>query len=235
MRETLFAGARRLGIELTDLAVRQFEAYARCLEEDNKKMNLTAVTGEREIAERHFLDSLAVLAAAGESGRGARVIDVGSGPGFPGVPMKLAEPSISLTALDSTEKRVVFLQKIFNTLEISGALAIFARAEELSREAEHRERYDLAVSRAVARLNVLTELCLPFVKVGGSFLAMKTAASGEETDEAQAAISLLGGELGEHYNYEIMGARHRIVRINKVAPTPEKYPRRYAKILKQPL
>lgn len=235
MRELLLAGARRLGIGLTDLALQQFEIYARCLEEDNKKMNLTAVTGELEIAERHFLDSLAVLKAAGAQARGARVIDVGSGPGFPGVPMKLAEPTIGLCALDSTEKRVVFLQKIYKTLGISGAEAIFARAEELSREAGHRESYDLAVSRAVARLNVLAELCLPFVRVGGSFLAMKTAASGEEMEEAQRALSLLGGKLGEHFDYEIMGATHRIVRIDKVAPTPEKYPRRFAKILKQPL
>jgi len=235
MRDILLPGAKRLGINLPDAAAEQFEAYARFLEEENKKMNLTSVMGEREIAERHFLDSLAVLSAAGACAGGARVIDVGSGPGFPGVPMKIAEPSIRLTALDSTEKRVLFLQKLYATLGISGADAVFARAEELARDAQHRERYDLAVSRAVAKLNVLSELCLPFVKVGGSFLAMKTAASGEEIEEAQKAVSLLGGELGEHFDYEIMGALHRVVRIEKVSPTPEKYPRRYAKIQKQPL
>lgn len=235
MREILFSGAKRLGIDLPDAAAEQFEAYARFLEEENNKMNLTAVTGERDIAERHFLDSLAVLAAAGELPKGARIIDVGSGPGFPGVPIKLAEPSIRLTALDSTEKRVVFLQKLFETLGISGADAVFARAEELARDAQHRERYDLAVSRAVARLNILAELCLPFVRVGGSFLAMKTAAGGEEIQEAQKALSLLGGELSEPFDYEIMGAAHRVVRIKKVSSTPEKYPRRYAKIQKQPL
>lgn len=235
MRDILIPGAKRLGIELSELVLGQFETYARVLEEENQKMNLTAVRGEREIAERHFLDSLAVLAAAGDSARGARVIDVGSGPGFPGLPMKLAEPSIALTALDSTEKRVLFLRKIYETLEISGAEAIFDRAEELSKEAEHREKYDLAVSRAVARLNVLAELCLPFVRVGGVFLAMKTASTDEEVKEAEEAIKTLGGELGEYFDYEIMGAVHRIVRIKKLRNTPDKYPRRYARIQKQPL
>jgi len=235
MRDILFSGARRLGIELTDAAAAQFEAYASYLEEENKKMNLTAVMGVREIAERHFLDSLGVLKAAGEAAKGARVIDVGSGPGFPGVPMKIAQPSIRLAALDSTEKRVLFLQRLYETLGISGAEAIFARAEELAKDPGHREKYDFAVSRAVARLNVLTELCLPYVRIGGSFLAMKTASSDDEVEEAHKAVSELGGRVADFFDYEIMGAVHRVVRIDKVSPTPEKYPRRYAKIQKQPL
>lgn len=235
MREILLSGAKRLGIELGDTALGQFETYTRVLKEENKKINLTALTGEREIAERHFLDSLAVLKAAGASINGARVIDVGSGAGFPGVPMKLVEPSISLTALDSTEKRVFFLRKVYEILGLISAEAIIARAEELSRLPGHREKYDLAVSRAVARLNVLAELCLPFVRVGGYFLAMKTASSEEEIMEAENAINTLGGELGEFFDYEIMGAVHRIVRIKKVKSTSDKYPRRFAKIQKQPL
>ena len=139
MREILLSGAKRLGIELGDTALGQFETYARVLEEENKKINLTALTGEREIAERHFLDSLAVLKAAGASINGARVIDVGSGAGFPGVPMKLVEPSISLTALDSTEKRVFFLRKVYEILGLISVEAIIARAEELSRLPGHRE------------------------------------------------------------------------------------------------
>ena len=127
------------------------------------------------------------------------------------------------------------MRKLYETLGLSGAEAVFARAEELSRLPEHREKYDFAVSRAVARLNVLAELCLPFVKVGGSFLAMKTASSEEEIREAERAIKALGGELSGCFDYEIMGATHRVVCIKKVKNTQEKYPRRFAKIQKQPL
>ncbi len=235
MREILLAGAGRLKISLSDTALNQFERYAYILEEENKKMNLTAVTGTEEIANRHFLDSLGVLRAAGDAIKDARVIDVGSGPGFPGVPMKIAESTISLTALDSTEKRVVFLQKLFESLKISGAEGIAGRAEELAGNKNYRESFDFAVSRAVAKLNVLSELCLPFVKVGGCFLAMKTAASAEEVEESERAIAELGGVLDGYFDYEIMGAVHRIVRIKKVSNTPDKYPRRFAKIQKQPL
>ena len=235
MREILLSGAKRLGLALEDSALGQFENYARILEEENRKINLTAVTGEREIAERHFIDSLAVLAAAGDIVKCARVVDVGSGAGFPGLPMKIAEPSICLTALDSTEKKVQFLRKVCEVLGLSGAEAVFGRAEELSRLPERREKYDIAVSRAVARLNVLAELCLPFVKVGGSFFAMKTASNEEEIKEAANAVKLLGGEMAGQFDYEIMGASHRIVCIRKVKSTPEKYPRRFAKIQKQPL
>ncbi len=235
MRDILLAGAERLEISLSDTALEQFKLYSQILEEENKKMNLTAVTGAEEIAERHFLDSLGVLRAAGDSIKNAKVIDVGSGPGFPGVPMKIAEPSISLTALDSTEKRVAFLQKLFESLNLSGAEGVAARAEELAVNKMYRESYDFAVSRAVARLNVLSELCLPYVKVGGFFLAMKTAASGEEVDESAKAIAELGGKLDGFFDYEIMGAVHRVVRIKKVSHTLDKYPRRFAKIQKQPL
>ena len=234
MRDILIAGAGRLGVALDEAALDRLERYAQILEEENKKMNLTAVTGEEEIAQRHFIDSLGVLRAAGDGIKNARIIDVGSGPGFPGVPMKIAEPTIRLTALDSTEKRVAFLQRLYAALGIE-AEAVAARAEELACDKRYREGFDFAVSRAVARLNVLAELCLPYVKVGGAFLAMKTAASGEETDEAKHALKELGGELDGYFDYEIMGVMHRVVRIKKVAHTPARYPRRFAKIQKQPL
>ncbi len=235
MRNILLDGAERFGISLSDTGLEQLERFAQILEEENKKMNLTAVTGSEEIAQRHFLDSLGVLCAAGDSIKNASVIDIGSGPGFPGVPMKIAEPSIRLTAVDSTEKRVAFLQRLFESLNITGAYGVAARAEELANNESYRESFDFAVSRAVARLNVLSELCLPYVKVGGWFLAMKTAACGEEVDESARAIAELGGQLDGFFDYEIMGAIHRIVRIKKVAHTPAKYPRRFAKIQKQPL
>ncbi len=235
MREILIAGASRLGITLSEKALSQFEAYAGELERENEKINLTAVRGEREIAERHFLDSLGVLCAAGDDIKGAKVIDVGCGAGFPGLPMKIAEPSISLTSLDSTEKRILFLRRLIEKLGLEGIECVFARAEELSRDESRRESFDFAVSRAVARLNVLCELCLPFVKVGGSFLAMKTASADDEIVEAGRAAAELGAEISGCHDYEILGAVHRIVIIKKLARTPEKYPRRFAKIQKQPL
>lgn len=235
MRDILISGAERLGIELSENALSQLIIYAEMLETENQKMNLTAVKGEKEIAERHFLDSLGVLSAAGAAIKGAKVIDVGCGAGFPGIPMKISEPSIMLTSLDSTEKRIIFLRKLIETLGITGAECVFARAEEISREKTYRESFDFAVSRAVARLNVLAELCLPFVKVGGSFLAMKTASGEDELKEAEKAIAELGGSIESFHDYEILEAQHRVIVIKKISSTPEKYPRRFAKIQKQPL
>jgi 16S rRNA (guanine527-N7)-methyltransferase len=235
MRDILVSGAARLGIALSEKAAEQFEKYTELLESENQKMNLTAVKGEKEIAERHFLDSLGVLIAAGEKVKGAKLIDVGCGAGFPGLPMKIAEPTIRLTSLDSTEKRILFLRRLVVELDLEGADCVFARAEELSRQKDYRECFDFAVSRAVARLNMLSELCLPFVKVGGSFLAMKTASGDEEIKEAERAIAKLGGKITDYYDYAIMGAAHRIVVISKLSTTPDIYPRRFAKIQKQPL
>lgn len=235
MREILTSGANRLGITLSESSVKQLELYAKQLETENQKMNLTAIKGEEEIAERHFVDSLAVLRAAGENIIGSSVIDVGCGAGFPGLPMKIAEPSIKLTLLDSTEKRITFLRGVVDNLGLKDVEGIYARAEELSKEKDRREGYDFAVSRAVARLNVLAELCLPFVKVGGSFLAMKTVSGEEEVREAETAFKQLGAVLESNFDYEIQGVLHRILKIQKVSQTPEKYPRRFAKIQKQPL
>lgn len=235
MRKILVSGASRLGISLSDKAIMLLEKYAELLDSENQKMNLTAVKGDTETAERHFVDSLAVINAAGEKIKGASLIDVGCGAGFPGMPLKIAEPSIKLTLLDSTEKRISFLRRLAQELQIDGTDFVFARAEELSIQKNYRESFDIAVSRAVARLNVLSELCLPFVKVGGIFLAMKTASSNEEIKEAERAIKELGGKIKSYYDYEILGAAHRIVVIEKITATPEKYPRRFAKIQKQPI
>jgi 16S rRNA (guanine527-N7)-methyltransferase len=234
MKDELIEGAERLGIILGEDACAKFSRYAEFLGEENKRMNLTAVEGEREITERHFLDSLAVLGAAGPAASGSRIVDVGSGPGFPGVPIKIAEPSIRLTAIDSTEKKVEFLKDLFAELELDGS-AVHGRAEELALLPAHREKYDFAVSRALARLNTLCELCLPFVKVGGAFLAMKTVEGEEELLEAEGAIKTLGGGVESFFDYELQGARRRIIVIRKLELTASKYPRRFAKIQKKPL
>ena len=226
------AGLKELGIEPDARSDMRFEMYYRLLTETNKVMNLTAITEEDEVARLHFLDCAALLAAP-EPPRGA-VVDVGSGAGFPGLPLKILRPDLDLTLLDSQKKRVGFLADTCAALGFDGVECLHARAEESTKL---RERFDCALSRAVARLNLLCELCLPLVRVGGVFLAMKGPEPQEEIDEAARAVSVLGGQLGKTFWYDIPGTdvRHSIVTVRKIAPTPEKYPRRFAKMQKQPL
>jgi 16S rRNA (guanine527-N7)-methyltransferase len=245
-------GAKSLGISLPDGAAAAFAVYYAFLEQKRKHVNLTAITGCEDAARLHFLDSLALLCAA--DFRNARVIDVGSGAGFPGMPLKLAEPSLVLTLLDATGKRVAFLSDLCEALGVGAVCGhacaedvtagggrlmtcIHARAEEAAREHSMRGRYDIAVSRAVARLNVLCELCLPFVSVGGVFLAMKGADSAEELDEALGAVKILGAEYTEKMDYTIQGTdiTRSIIIIRKISETPDEYPRRFPKIQKSPL
>jgi len=204
------------------------------LEDRGKHISLTAITGAEEVARLHFLDSIALLNAA--DFKNAHVIDIGSGAGLPGVAIKVAEPSVSLTLLDSTGKRVAFLSELCTVLRLA-AECINARAEDAARQPSMREKYDIAVSRAVARLNVLCELCLPFVRVGGIFIAMKGVSSADELSEAGHAIETLGAELLECFDYIIPGTKieHRAILIRKTSRTPEKYPRRFARIEKSPL
>lgn len=205
-------------------------AFGDALIEKNKVMNLTAITEPAAVAELHFLDSIALLQAADFKGK--TVIDVGCGAGFPGVPLKIAEPSIQLTLLDSLGKRMHWLQELLPTLGVEAAV-ITARAEDYVQTC--REQYDLAVSRAVARLNILAELCLPYVRPGGYFLAMKGAMADAEMEEAARGIAQLGGSIERIFTYPIQDAMHKVVVIRKQKPTPKQYPRPYAKIKKNPL
>lgn len=199
----------------------------------NQVMNLTAITEPEQVARLHFLDCIALLGAANFYGK--TVIDVGCGAGFPGVPLKIAEPSIDLTLLDSLKKRMDWLESTLPELGIGGLSGVAARAEEYA--LAHREQYDIAVSRAVARLTMLAELCLPLVRVGGHFVAMKSADSDEELSQAARAIATLGGKVTRIWDYPVPGtdAVHRAVVITKVKATPKPYPRRFAKIKQQPL
>lgn len=215
-------------------AEEQFEIYCNLLLETNRVMNLTAIEDPEEVYIRHFFDSLALLRFFPLEN--ASVIDVGCGAGFPGLPLKLACPSLSLTLLDSLEKRIRFLSSVCEQLNLEGVSCIHGRAEEFSRT-EARESFDFAVSRAVAALPMLCELCLPFLRMGGKLLAMKAENCEEELAAAKNAIETLGGKLVKEETYTFPGSdcTRRLIVIEKIQPTPEKYPRRFAKIQKSPL
>lgn len=217
------------------LAVQHMNAYCRSLLEKNQEMNLTAITDPTDVANLHMLDCAALLKCADFEGRS--LIDVGTGAGFPGMVLKMLVPSLELTLLDSLNKRLDFLMEVCGTLDIQGVRTAHARAEEAGSDPEFREQFDFAAARAVADLRLLCELCLPFVKVGGRFLAMKSTGSGGEIEAAQAAVQLLGGRVEGCFDYTIphTDVTHRVVIVEKTAPTPAKYPRRWAKIQKAPL
>ena len=226
----------REGLEALSLPTEGIPAllrYWELLAEKNKVMNLTAITDPAEAARLHFLDSAALLALADL--RGKTVVDVGTGAGFPGLPLKILEPSIRLTLLDAQRKRVDFLREVCEDLGLEDVECVHGRAEEFAQQ--RRESFDCAVSRAVAALPVLTELCLPLVKPGGQFLAMKSVDSNEELNAAGRAVNLLGGRLEKPADYSISGTNvpRRLVIMTKITETQKKYPRTFAKIKKNPL
>jgi len=232
LEEILENGLQEMGLPCPENAISLFRQYYELLDARNKVMNLTAITGEDASARLHFLDCAAVLTVQPMAGK--RIIDVGTGAGFPGLPIRILEPTVSLTLLDSLQKRVGFLQEVCTALRLDDVSCIHARAEECG---SRREQYDFAVSRAVARLQVLCELCLPYVKVGGALLALKGPSAGEELDDAKHAITLLGGTFERICDYAVPGEElhHNIIFIRKTAPTPKKYPRRFALIKSDPL
>lgn len=232
--DILSCGLELSGLKLPPDAYAKFEKYYTFLHEKSKYVNLTAISGVEDVARLHFLDSIMLLGVY--RFHGARVIDIGSGAGFPGVPLKISEPSIDLTLLDATVKRIDFLSELCSVLGVCSAF-ICARAEEASCKEEIREKYDIAVSRAVARLNILCELCLPYVCPGGVFIAMKTIDSDDEISEANNAILSLGGQLIESIDYLIpeTSIRRRAVIISKTKNTPADFPRRYSKMQRNPL
>lgn len=231
-REILAAGTAEWGLEFRPEALNAFEVYASFLAEQNAVMDLTAVSGEEETAKRHFLDSLSLLRVADFQGK--RVIDVGSGAGFPGLPLLIAVPSVSLTLLDAQQKRVDFLAALCERLDVQ-AECLHARAEEQALKPDYRDGYDYAVSRAVAQLNQLCELTLPFVKVGGALLAMKAKDCAAEVREAENAVMTLGAKIESVESCAVGDIERSVVVIRKLSPTPAGYPRRFARIQKKPL
>ena len=234
MPRILNEGFAELGLSLPDGAAEKFRDYYELIEAGNRVANLTAITGVEDAARLHFLDCAAILKVSDLTEK--TVIDVGSGAGFPGIPMKIACPSMALTLLDSRLKRVDFLEDTVRRLNLDGTVCIQARAEEASRGAL-RESFDVAVARAVSRLNVLCELCLPFVKLGGIFAAMKGPDWNDEVSESRSAVEKLGGAVSEIFEYAIPGTtlRRSVVLIVKNEETPTAYPRRMARIKKAPL
>ena len=230
MKETLVKGLPGLGLTLSGETQDTLCAFGEAVIEQNKVMNLTAITEPTQVAKLHLLDSLSLLNL--EDLAGKKVIDVGCGAGFPGVPVKIACPTMKLTLLDSLGKRMQWLETVLPTLGVD-AECITARAEEAV--ADRRESYDYATSRAVARLNILLELTAPYVKVGGKVLAMKGTAAQEELQEAKNAISRLGLKVEKVAEFPMDGTAHTVIVLKKVAPTPPPYPRRYAKIKQMPL
>jgi 16S rRNA (guanine527-N7)-methyltransferase len=233
MQTILSDGLTAFGLSPAPAAA--LEHYGRALIEQNKVMNLTAITDPVDVARLHMLDCAALLTLEDFSGK--KVLDVGTGAGFPGLVLKLCQSDIDLTLLDALEKRIHWLEGLAPTLGAEGVTCIHGRAEEYAAQRDYREQFDIGTSRAVAELRVLSELCLPFVKVGGVFLAMKGAGAAQEAEDAGRAVSLLGGQLEKTLSYTIPGTdvTHRVVPIRKVRETPARFPRRFAKIKKQPL
>lgn len=225
---------RKYNIELNNIMLNKFQIYLDMIIEWNKKINLTAITDPKEISIKHFLDSCVVIDAVNLK-NDDKIIDIGTGAGFPGIPLKILKNSIDLTLLDSLNKRLLFLEKVKKNINIDATI-LHARAEELSKKSEFRETFDISISRAVSSLNILSEYCLPYVKIGGLFIAMKGPKADIEIEEANRAIELLGGRIKDVKDYNLLGDNKRkVIIIEKINSTPENYPRHGSKISKKPL
>lgn len=233
-KDLLKNNAASLGIELGEEEISRFDMLAERLIEQNKTMNLTAITEPDEVVIKHFVDSISLLSAVTPE-EGAKVLDLGTGAGFPGIPLLICRPDIKLTMVDSTAKKLRYVASTVEALGLN-AETLHSRAEEAGKQPEYREQYDIVCSRAVAALNLLCEYCLPFVKVGGVFAAMKSAKADEEIDLAKNALKTLGGKIIDKKTFTLSdGGERTIIIIKKVSQIPPKYPRPSAQIAKKPL
>ena len=233
--ELLKTSAEKMGIELSQNQLEKFDLYKKLLLEWNEKMNLTAITDDEGIAIKHFADSISVLPLI--ENKNASLIDVGTGAGFPGIPLKIANDGFKVTLLDSLNKRITFLEEVKKELGITNLECIHSRAEDGGRNTDLREKFDYCVSRAVARLSVLSEYCMPFVAVGGYFISLKGPDAAEELTEAQKAISVLGGKVEKVVEITIPESdlKHCAVVIKKIKSTPKAYPRKAGTAAKKPI
>lgn len=236
MKQLLQDGAKELGINLTEIQLDQFMMYKSLLQEWNEKMNLTAITEDREVMTKHFLDCMTIQKAI-DMNTQKTVIDIGTGAGFPGLVIKIAFPHLEVTLVDALKKRLTFLEEVINQLGLKGIKCIHSRAEDLGKNRAYREGFDICASRAVANLAVLSEYTLPFVKVDGYLMALKGQKIDEELEQGKKAIQILGGQLEEvvHTGVPFTDLDHKIAKIKKVKPTALKYPRKAGEPTKSPL
>ena len=225
-----------LGVRLNDIQKEQFDRYYELLVEWNRVMNLTGITDYDEVNLKHFTDSLTIV-RINNMENVPTLIDIGTGAGFPGLPIKIAFPHIKVVLLDSLNKRIKFLDKVIEELNLDNVFTLHGRAEDYAKKVEYREQFDTCVSRAVANLSTLSEYCLPFVKEGGNFISYKSAESDEEISHSEKAINLLGGKINRVEKFVLPGSdmRRALVKIDKVKSTPKKYPRKAGMPGKEPL
>lgn len=225
---------KSISVELTEKQLEQFRIYYEMLVEKNKVMNLTGITEWDEVLEKHFLDSISLIRAV-DLHKELSVMDMGTGAGFPGIPLKIVFPELKVTLADSLNKRVLFLQEVIDALGLENIEAVHGRAEDLARDKKYRDQFDLSVSRAVANLSTLSEYCLPFVKIGGQFISYKSGEIEEEVAESKSAVFLLGGKIKDVVKFELGESGRSFVVIDKVKGTPKAYPRKAGTPSKKPL
>ncbi|MDD6988055.1 16S rRNA (guanine(527)-N(7))-methyltransferase RsmG [Ruminococcus sp.] len=235
IKEIIKSATADYKIQLTENQLEQLEKYFKLLVEWNEKINLTAITDEQGVAVKHFADSLSLFNYV-DIPENSTIIDVGTGAGFPGIVLKIARPDIRLTLLDSLQKRLNFLDTVLSELSLDAVL-IHSRAEDGGQDIDLRESFDFVVSRAVARLNVLAEYCIPYVRLSGNFIAMKGPDAENEIADGRKAVQTLGGKIKNIHTFSLAldGGERTIIEIEKIAPTPDKYPRSYGKIKAKPL
>ncbi len=236
MSHLLESKAKELSLTFSERQIKQFEDYYRILIEWNHVMNLTAITEYEEVVEKHFIDSLSIINAMDFS-EIFNIIDIGTGAGFPGIPLKIAFPDINITLLDSLNKRVKFLNEVIEQLGLNNINAIHGRAEDYAKQKEYREQYDLCVSRAVANLSTLSEYCLPYVKINGLFIPYKSGDIDVELEKSEHAVSILGGVVSDVIRFQLPGTDigRSFVKIKKIKSTGKKYPRKAGLPSKEPL
>lgn len=234
VKDLLKEKAEMFHVKLDETALKRFEIYGKLLVEWNEKINLTAITDAEGVTIKHFLDSLTIFSCA-DIPKGAKVIDVGTGAGFPGLAMLIARPDLKMTLMDSTKKRLMVIENILDNVGLT-ADVVHSRAEDAGQNKAYREQYEFSTARAVTNLRDLAEYCLPFVEIGGSFIPMKSAKAQEEMTEAKKAIHILGGQIVKYDTFDLLDCGERtIINIKKISPTPAKYPRPSAKIAKNPI
>lgn len=234
--ENLRKKSEMLGILLEQQQIDQFHKYYEMLVEKNKVMNLTAITEKEEVIDKHFIDSIA-LKKAMDVTKPLKILDLGTGAGFPGIPLKIAYPNLTITLLDSLNKRIKFLQEVIDALSLTSIHAIHGRAEDYAKQEAYREQFDLCVSRAVANLATLSEYCLPYVKQGGCFISYKSGSVSEELEQSERAIQQLGGKVKEVVSFVLpeTDIERTFVVIEKIKQTPKKYPRKAGLPSKEPI